>query len=188
MISLESKILIYVAVGIIIAIIGVIAVLPNSGILKTLVPQNANVPTALTAISTDIKPIDMQYGGSSVISITDRDAVIESKFSLSNPNNATILVETINYEIYANGVLMGHGQFGQTYEGSFQSSYYLPLVQHNSETISNKAQLHNDGNNPDVWTALQNGTAKITVAGNIAYATNTVFSGKNLNNDFNFTK
>ncbi len=176
------------AVGVIVAIIGVIAVLPSSGILKTLIPQNANVPSALTSVSADIKPIDLTYGGSSVVSITDRDAVITSKFNVSNPNNATVLVETITYEIHANGVLIGHGQFGQEYEGSFQSSYYLPLVPHNSETISNNAQIHNDGNNPEVWTALQNGTAKITVAGNVAYATNTVFSGKNFDNTFDFTK
>ena len=185
---MESKILVYVAVGAIIAIIGVIAVLPSSGILKTLVPQNANVPSALTSVSTDIKPIEMTYGGSSVVSITDRDAVIATKFNVSNPNNATVLVETITYEVHANGVLIGHGQFGQEYEGSFQSSYYLPLVPHNSETISNNAQIHNDGNNPDAWAALQKGTATITVAGNIAYATNTVFSGQNFNNDFDFTK
>ncbi len=188
MISLESKILVYVAVGAIVAIIGVIAVLPSSGILKTLIPQNANVPTALTSVSADIKPIEIEYGGSSVVSITDRDAVIASKITVSNPNNATVLIETITYEIHANGVLIGHGQYGQTYEGSFQSSYYLPLVPHNSETISNNAQIHNDGNNPVVWTALQKGTAKITISGNVAFATNTMFSGKNFNKDFNFTK
>lgn len=188
MIFLEPKILIYVAIGIMVVILAVIAVLPSSGILKNLIPQNVNLPSALTSVSTEITPLDIQYNGSSVVSSTIRDATIESKFYVTNPNNATVLFEMLSYKVFANGVLVGHGQFGDRYEGSFQSSTYLPLVPHNSETITGKADLKNDGNNPDAWSALQKGTAKITVSGSMVYATNTAFSGQTFNNDFNFTK
>jgi len=185
---LETRVIVYAAVGVIVAFIAVIAVLPGSGIIKNIVPHNQNMPSAFTAISTDIKQLDMEYNGSSVLMITDRDATVETKFSVTNPNNTTVLLEMINYAIYANGVLVGHGEFGQRYEGSWESSNYLPLVEQNSEVITNKAQLHNDGNNPEVWSALQNGTAKITMSGTIYYGTNTVFTGQNLSTDFDFTK
>lgn len=185
---METKILVYAAVGALVAIIAVIAVLPNSGIIKNLVPQNQNIPSALTAISTDIKPIDIKYDGSSISSITDRDATIETKFDLTNPNNTTVIIEMVSYDVYANGAKIGHGQYGERYEGSWQSSTYLPLVQHNSETITSNVQLHNDGNNPQIWSELQNGTAKITVMGTTYYSTNTAFSGGSYNVDFNFTK
>jgi len=185
---LGSKVVVYAAIGIIVAIIAVIAILPGSGIIKNIIPQNKNMPSALTAISTEIKPLDLEYNGSSVVTITDRDATIETKISVTNPNNTTVLVEMINYGIFADGVLVGHGEFGQRYEGSLESSNYLPLVEHNTEVVTNKAQLHNDGNNPEVWSALQKGTAKITVSGTAYYGTNTAFSGQNLSSDFNFTK
>ena len=185
---MEKKVAVYAAIVVIVAIIAAIAVLPGSGIVKNIVPQNQNVPSALIAISTEIKPLDLKYNGSSVLVITDRDATVETKFSVTNPNNTTVLVEMVNYGIYANGVLVGHGTFGQRYEGSLESSNYLPLVEHNSEVITNKAQLHNDGNNPEVWSALQQGTAKITVSGTTYYGTNTAFSGQSLSTDFDFTK
>ena len=185
---MEKKITVYAAIAAIVAIIGVIAVLPGSDIIKNIIPQNQNVPSALTAISTEIKPLDLKYNGSSILVITDRDATVETKFALKNPNKTTVLLEMINYAIYANGVLVGHGEYGQRYEGSWESSNYLPLVELNSEIVTSKAQLHNDGNNPEVWSALQQGTAKITVSGTIYYGTNTVFSGQNLSTDFDFTK
>ena len=185
---MEKKIAVYAAIIAIVAIIGIIAVLPGSGIIKNIIPQNQNVPSALTAISTEIKPLDLKYNDSSILVITDRDATVETKFSVINPNNTTVILEMINYAIYANGVLVGHGEFGQRYEGSWESSNYIPLVEQNSEVVTNKAQLHNDGNNPEVWSALQHGTAKITVSGTIYYGTNTVFTGQNLSTDFNFTK
>src|SRR5207245_9423528 len=94
-------------------LINTISVPPTSGIIKNILTHNQNMASALTAISTEIKPLDLKYNGSSVLVITDRDATVETKFSVTNPNNTTVLLEMINYAIYANGVLVGHGEFGQ---------------------------------------------------------------------------
>jgi LEA14-like dessication related protein len=185
---LEKKILIYVAIGVIVAILGVVAILPSSGILKNVIPRNTNTPSALTSVITEVKPLDIQYNGSSVLSVTNRDAVIETKFILTNPNDNTLIIEMLSYDVYVNGVNIGHGQYGQRYEGTWESSYYLPLTQHNSETITNKAQLRNDGNNPQVWSALQNGTEKIRISGTAYYSTHSALSGQSYSKDFEFTK
>jgi len=185
---LETKVLVYIAVGAIVAIIAVIATLPGTGLVKTLIPQNQNVPSALTAITADIKPIQIQYNGSSISSVTDRDATIQTKFDLTNPNNTTVILEMISYDVYVNGVQMGHGQYGQRYEGSWESSYYLPLTQHNSETVTNNAQLSNDGNNPQIWSAMQSGSANIRINGTAFYSTNTAFSGGSYSTSFDFPK
>ncbi len=171
-----------------VAIIAFIAVLPGTTFLKNMIPQNSNLPSALTAITADIKPIEIKYNGSSVLSITDRNATVETKFNLTNPNTTTVIIEMVSYDIYADGVQVGHGQYGQRYSGSWESSYYLPLTRQNSETITNNAQLQNDGNNPQVWSALQSGSAKIRISGTAYYSTNTAFSGQSLNSDFNFTQ
>lgn len=69
---MEKKILIFVAIGVIVAILGVVAVLPSSGLLKNMISHNANTPSALTSVLTEVKPIDIQYNGSSVLSVTNR--------------------------------------------------------------------------------------------------------------------
>ena len=183
---MEKKILVYVAIGVIVAILGVVAVLPSSGLLKNMISHNANTPSALTSVLTEVKPVDISYNGSSVLSVTNRDATIESKFYLTNPNDNTLIIEMLSYDVYVNGIPIGHGQYGQKYEGASESSTYLPLTQHNSETLTNKAQLVNDGNNPQAWSALQGGTGQIRISGTAYYSTHSPFAGQSYSKDFDF--
>jgi LEA14-like dessication related protein len=185
---LEKKILAFVAVGLLAVLVAVFAILPNSDILRNIVPQGPNVPTSLTAISTQIKPITVQYNGTSITSVTDRDATLKTNFYITNPNNTTIILEYIKYDVYANGVLIGYGQLGERMEQSWQSSYYFPLIEGTSNNIGSTTDIKNTGNTPDVWSALQQGTAKLTVTGTVYYAVKTAFSGQDFSTDFNFTK
>jgi LEA14-like dessication related protein len=183
---MEKKILLYAAIGVLVVIFGIVIVLPSSDFFKNMMSHNANTPSALTSVLTEVKPIVMQYNGSSVLSVTNRDATIETKFNMTNPNDNTLIVEMLSYDIYVNGIPIGHGQYGQKYEGASDSSTYLPLTQHNSEVITNKAQLINDGNNPQVWSALQNGTAQIRINGTTYYSTHSPFAGESYSKDFDF--
>ncbi len=184
---MESRILLYIAIAAIVGIIGVVAVLPNSDMFKNMISHNPNTPSALTAITTESKPVDIVYNGTTILSVTDRNATLESKFTLTNPNENTLIIEMVSYDIYFNGVNIGHGQYGQRYEGTWESSYYLPLTQHNTETISNTAQIQNDGNNPQTWSSLQSGKGKFKIMGTIYYSTNTAFSGQGFSKDFEFS-
>ncbi|MDE1769411.1 MAG: hypothetical protein KGI28_02505 [Thaumarchaeota archaeon] len=185
---MEKKILVYVAIGVIIALLGIVAILPSSSLFKNMMSHNANVPSALTSVMTEVKPLTIEYNGSSVLSVTDKDATIESKFNLTNTNDDTLIIEMLSYDVNVNGVTIGHGQYGQKYEGASDSSTYLPLTQHNSETISVQAQIINDGNNPQVWSALQSGTGNIKIQGTAYYSTHSPFAGESYSKDFNFTK
>ena len=185
---MEKKILVYAAVVVIVILTAVIAILPSSGIIRNLVPQGPNVPTSLTAISTQIKPITIQYNGTSTTSVSDQDAILQTNLYITNPNNTTVILESINYDVYANGILIGHGSLGERYEGNWQSSNYFPLVENTSTNISSMATIQNTGNNPDLWSGLQNGTVKLTVAGTAYYATKNAFSGNDFTSDFDFTK
>lgn len=184
---MDKRILIYVAIGVIVASIGIIVVLPSSGFLKSMIPNSNNAPSALTSVLADVKPLVMQYNGSSVLSVTDRDAIIETKFNMTNPNDNTLIIEMLSYDVYVNNVPIGHGQYGQKYEGtSSESSTYLPLTQHNYALITNKAKLINDGNNPQIWSALQSGTGQIRINGTVYYSTHSPFAGQSYSKDFDF--
>ncbi|MFZ0183583.1 MAG: hypothetical protein WBV92_07560 [Nitrosotalea sp.] len=182
---MEKKILVYVAIGVLVAILGLVVVLSGSG-LKNMMSNNGNTPSALTSVLTQVKPLDMQYNGSSVLSVTNRAATIETKFNLTNPNDDTLIIEMLSYDIYVNGVSIGHGQYGEKYEGASDSSTYLPLTEHNSEIITNQAQLINDGNNPQIWSALQSGKAQIRINGTTYYSTHTPLAGDSYSKDFDF--
>ena len=75
---MEKKIVVYAAVIVIVILVAIIAILPNSGVIKNIVPQGPNVPTSLTAISTQIKPITIQYNGTSVVSVSEQDAILQT--------------------------------------------------------------------------------------------------------------
>jgi LEA14-like dessication related protein len=184
--SLDKKIFVYVAVGILIAMLGVIVVLPSSGIFKNMFTPNASTPTALTSVMTEVKPLDIKFNGSSIVSVGDRDAMIETKFNLTNPNDNTLIIEMVTYDIYANGVVIGHGQYGQRYDGTWESSSYLPLTQHNSEIITVDTKIINDGNNPQIWSALQNHAAAFRFNGTAYYSTHSAFAGQAYTKDFDF--
>ncbi|MHB8545344.1 MAG: hypothetical protein ACYDAJ_01075 [Nitrosotalea sp.] len=185
---MEKKIFVFVAVVVIVAMLGVVVILPSSGILKNIFTPNANTPSALTSVMTKVKPIDIQYNGSYITSVGSRNAVLETKFNLTNPNDNTLIVEMVSYDIYANGIVIGHGQYGERYAGGWQGSSYLPLIQHNSEIISVDAKLLNDGNNPDVWSALQNHAVKFRFTGTAYYSTHSAFSGQSYTKDFDFSQ
>ena len=172
---------------VIVAVIMVFAFLPNSGLMKGMIPASNNVPSSLTAVSTTVQPIVILYNGSSVTNSTERDALVKSIFYVANPNTTTVILEAITYQITANGVVVGHGEIGQRYEGSWQSSYYFPLIAGTSSNLGGSVDLKNTGNYPDVWAALQKGDAKISVSGTAYYATKTAFSGHDYAQDFNFT-
>ncbi|HJU14809.1 MAG TPA: hypothetical protein VJ792_10180 [Candidatus Nitrosotalea sp.] len=185
---MDTRIVLGGVAVVIIAAIALIAFLPGSGIMKSVVPQNSNVPSSLTAVSSQIKPLSISYNGTSVVNATYRDASLKTTFYVTNPNTTTVILESITYELQANGIVIGHGQIGQRYEGSWESSYYFPLIGGTSNSIDDTAVIKNTGNYPDVWTALQQGTAKITVSGTAYYATKTAFSGSDFTEDFNFTR
>lgn len=184
---MDKKIIVYGVGTIIIAIVVLFAFLPNSGLTRTLLPHGPNVPSSLTAITAEIKPISIMYNGTSILSASERNATIQTNFYIINPNNTTLILEFIKYDVYANGMVIGHGQIGQRYEGSWQSSDYYPLVEGTSVTLNDKTLIKNTGNYPDTWSALEKGTANISITGTAHYATKTAFSGKDYTTDFNFT-
>ena len=185
---MDAKIILYVAVGVVIAIIAAFAILPGSGMMKNLVPQGPNVPSSLTAVSTQIKPLSISYNGTSIVSTSDRSATLQTNFYITNPNTTTVILEYITYDIYDDGTVIGYGQIGQSYEESWEGSNYYPLVAGTSSNMGNSAVIENTGNYPNIWSELEKGTAKITVSGTAYYAVKTAFSGSDYTQNFNFTK
>jgi len=186
--QLDNRIILGSAAVVIMVVIAIVAFLPSSGLMKSIFPQGSNVPSTITAISANIKPLSISYNGTSVSSFSERSMTFQTNFYVTNPNPTTIILEAINYDISADGTIVGYGQIGSRYEGSWESSYYFPLIAGTSSNVGNSTIFENTGNYPDLWSALEKGTAKITVSGTAYYATKTAFNGNDYSQEFNFTQ
>jgi len=184
---LDAKILLYVAVAAVIVVIAAFAVLPGSGMMKNLVSQGPNVPSSLTAVSAQIKPLSISYNGTSIVSTSDRTATLQTNFYVTNPNTTTVILEYITYSIYDGGTVIGYGQIGQSYDQNWEGSNYYPLVAGTSSNMGDNAVIENTGNYPNIWSDLEKGTAKLTVSGTAYYAVKNAFSGSDYTQNFNFT-
>ncbi|MGB6464540.1 MAG: hypothetical protein WA799_03855 [Nitrosotalea sp.] len=185
---MDAKIILYVAVAVVIAVVAAFAALPGSGMIKNFVPQGPNVPTSLTAVSAQVTPLSISYNGTSIVSASEKSATLQTNFYITNPNNTTIILEYITYVIYDDGTVIGHGQVGQAFEDSWEGSNYYPLVAGTSSNMGDSTIIENTGNYPNIWSELEKGTAKITVSGTAYYATKNAFSGSDFTQNFNFTK
>ena len=124
----------------------------------------------------------------SVLSFSNKDSIIVTKFDVSNPIDVTVILEAITYDLYENGVLIGHGQIGERLEGALESSNYYTLVEHYTNQLDGKVILENTGNNPELWSAIQKNDTKGSIAGQAFYNTNTVLSGQPGSIMFNSTQ
>ena len=185
---MDKKLLVGAAVGVLVAIIVVVALLPSSGFLKNIIQENPQAPGGLKAASTEIKPIVVTINKTSVLSFTNKESIIDTKFDVLNPNSVTVILEAITYDLYENGILVGHGQIGERLEGALESSNYYTLVEHYTNQLDGKVILENTGNNPDLWSALQKNDAKWVIMGQAFYNTNTVLSGQPGSVNFNSTQ
>lgn len=176
------------AVGILGIIIGAIAILPNTGLLKEIVPENVKLPGRLSTISEELKPLEVELDDISISSVTEKETTLELKFAVSNPNDKTILLEMIGYNIYESGVSVGHGEVGERLGGQVASSNYYTILSGYPLAISSKLTIKNTGSNPEFWSALQDGTPKWRVSGEAFYSTTSAFSGIAGSTVFDFIK
>ena len=174
---LNKKFLIGVAIGVLGAIIIVVAILPGSGFLKNVIPENIALPGGLGTLSEEIKPLDIKLNDISVLSLSEKEAIIGIKFDVSNPNDRTILLEMISYELYENGVKVGHGEIGQRLVGQVTNSNYYTILHDYSTTIPGSTTIKNIGNTPEFWSSLQEGSPQWRVKGEAFYSTTSAFSG-----------
>ena len=174
--------------GILAVIVLVVSVLPGSDFLKNIVPKDVELPGSLNTISSEIKPLVVQLNDISVLSISEKDATLELKFDVSNPNNKPILLEMVSFNIFENGIKVGYGEIGERLSGQYASSNYYTVLSDSSLTVHDKITIKNTGNNPEFWSTLQQGTPEWRIKGEAFYSTTSAFSGLADSVVFDFTR
>ena len=156
--------------------------------MKSIVPKNVELPGSLNTISSELKPLGVQLSDISVLSVSEKEATLELKFGVLNPNNKPILLEMISFDIFENDTKVGYGQIGERLSGQYASSNYYTVLSDSSLTVHNKITIKNTGNNPEFWSTLQQGVPEWRIKGEAFYSTTSAFSGLANSTTFEFIR
>jgi len=140
-----------------------------------------------------IEPIIVELDDISVLDISERSATIEVKFKLTNPNPTSVIVQVMDYQLFETGFSeekqISGGQIGSRPEGMVQfGSNYYSLLSGAEMILKDKSVLKNNGNIPELWSALESNTAKWRVTGDVFYNLSSMTSGQENEIHFEFIR
>ncbi|MDE0091079.1 MAG: hypothetical protein OXP12_06965 [Thaumarchaeota archaeon] len=141
-----------------------------------------------------ILPLQVSLEDIAVEKITDRAATIEISFSVHNPNQRSVIVQTLDYRLFETAhtggdvIPVSGGQIGTRPGGmvEFGSSYYT-LLAGGTIILRDTVSLQNQGS-PGLWDALQGGTASWRVTGDVFYNLSSMTSGQENVLSFEFVR
>ncbi|MGY5148817.1 MAG: hypothetical protein ACW9W3_02010 [Candidatus Nitrosopumilus sp. bin_68KS] len=140
-----------------------------------------------------VEPLEIELEDISVSKISERTATIEIAFKISNPNPRSVIVQTMDYQLFETGYSeneqISGGEIGSRPEGmvEFGSNYYT-LLGENSILLRDKITLKNTGNTPELWSDFEDGTNTWKVSGTVYYNLSSMTSGQENQLSFEFTK
>ena len=186
--TLNPKIFVGAAVaGLVVILGGILLIGPSITIEDTL-----NSPSEAKSVPLT-EPLQIELEDISVTKISERNATIEIAFKITNPNERSMIVQVMDYQLFETGYSeteqISGGQIGSRPEGmvEFGSNYYT-LLGKNSITLKDKIILKNSGNTPELWSALENNSASWRVSGDVFYNLSSMTSGQENELHFEFTK
>ena len=185
---MNSKIFVGIAVATLAVILGSILLVG-----PTMEVSSSENPSTETQIIQQVKPLEIELEDISVSKISERTATIEIAFKISNPNPRSVIVQTMDYQLFETGFSeseqISGGEIGSRPQGmvEFGSNYYT-LLGENSIVLRDKIILKNTGNTPELWAHLENNSATWRVTGDVFYNFSSMTSGQENTLHFEFTK
>ena len=144
-------------------------------------------------IITQVEPLQVELANLSVTEISERKATIKVAFKISNPNPRAVIVQTMDYQIfatdYSNSEQIVGGEIGSRPTGmvEFGSNYYV-LLGDNAITLKQTITLKGSENTPELWAILKDSTTTWRVTGDVFYNLSSITSGQENELHFEFTK
>ncbi len=102
----------------------------------------------------DVLPLEIELFDFSILEIAEKQATLEIKFKISNPNFKSIMLQHIKYSVYHNDVRIAVGELGSTPEGFLASPNYYIITNERPVPLGEKFTIKNTGQTPELWEAL----------------------------------
>ncbi len=177
-----------------IAIVALVTIM--GGILlvgPTMVIKSQDEDLSETQNITQVEPLQVELMDLSVTEISERSATIKIGFKISNPNPRAVIVQTMDYQLfatdYSNSEQISGGEIGSRPTGmvEFGSNYYV-LLGDNAIILKETIKLKGSENTPELWAILKDSTTSWRISGDVFYNLSSITSGQENELHFEFTK
>ena len=135
-------------------------------------------------------PLIIELEDIEILNVNERIAYVEISFKVTNPNYKGVLLEMIRYNVYEDGMKIGTKSIGDRAApgGLVSASNYFTILSDRPTTIKDEFTIKNDGNIPELWSALENGDPQWRVTGEAYYNLSSMTAGGENEITFEFTR
>jgi len=135
-----------------------------------------------------VLPLEMELFDISILEVTEKQATLEIKFKVSNPNFKSVMLQHIKYSVYHNDARIAVGGLGTTPEGFLSSPNYFIILNERPTIIGEKFTIMNTGNTPELWETLTKNELNWRVSGEAFFNLSSITSGQENILKFDFSK
>jgi len=136
----------------------------------------------------EVLPLEIELFDFSVLEVTEKQATLEIKFKVSNPNFKSVMLQHIKYLLYHNDARIVIGEIGTAPEGFLASPNYFIILNERPSLIGEKFTIVNTGNTPELWEALAKNELNWRVSGEAFFYLSSITAGQENILKFDFSK
>ena len=135
-----------------------------------------------------VLPLEIELFDFSVLEVTEKQATLEIKFKVSNPNFKSVMLQHIKYSVYHNDDRIAAGEIGSSPEGFLASPNYFIILNERPSLIGEKFTITNTGNTPELWETLNKNELNWRVSGEAFFNLSSITAGQENILEFDFSK
>jgi len=136
----------------------------------------------------EVLPLEIELFDFSVLEVTEKQATLEIKFKVSNPNFKSVMLQHIKYSVYHNDARIAVGGLGTTPEGFLASPNYFIILNERPSIIGEKFTIMNTGNTPELWETLTKNELNWRVSGEAFFNLSSITAGQENILKFDFSE
>jgi len=168
---------------IIFSAIGIIAV----AVIIMILSQGSNFKFNQEAV-TEAKDLEISLKNVSITNIDNNNIKVNPIFNVYNPNQGTLILENIHYNVNLENTRIASGDIGQRPEGFVDSSAGIyPIIGNGTVTLKDDKTIQKDNRIENVWNKITDKTSSFQVNGSFAYRQTSSFQAFGGEIDFDFT-
>ena len=135
-----------------------------------------------------VLPLEIELFDISILEVTEKEATLQIKFKVSNPNFKSVMLQHIKYSVYHNDARIVIGEIGTAPEGFLASPNYFIILNERPSLIGEKFTIMNTGNTPELWEALAKNELNWRVSGEAFFNLSSITAGQENILKFDFSK
>jgi hypothetical protein len=182
-----NKLLIY---SLVVGLAGVVVVvgLVASGVFNHIIPTNENKTSPKTANALVVNPLEINVKRISVNKTNDNTAILRVVFDVHNPNQNTILLDGIHYNISSDKLPIISGNIGtETQLDVVRGQSAFPIIGDSTITLKDIGILHRNNIMNGTWDKVVDRKADYVIMGSYSTKQAANFDYSTGANEFNST-